>query len=227
MPTLGTGKDRETDRTPGRITLGRVARLLRSKGWRTPIRVELHPGDLHEGDVFICLARKNVVEAIPVVGGAPSRTDPLSAKEKGALKRVGLHPSSSDVIEKSIKEAVRAYAAFINDSLTVEKAAEHLEVNESRIRQRLGGDPASLYGIKHVEGWRLPKFQFDKKGEIPGLSEVVAALSPDLDAVSVCQWFLTPNRDLTLPDGETHISPRDWLRLRRPPSVVGELARNL
>ncbi len=101
-------------------------------------------------------------------------------------------------------------------------------VNPSRVRQRLGGDPRSLYGIKEGKSWRVPKFQFIGRKPIPGMAEVLPALPRDLHPVEVQRWFSTPHPDLYLdPDERRPVAPLDWLRMGRPAEVVADLARNL
>jgi hypothetical protein len=60
---------------------------------------------------------------------------------------------------------------------------------------------------------------------LPGWSEVVAALGPELHPIAVYRWLTTPNADLE--EDERRLSPRDWLRLGHKPATIVELAADL
>lgn len=136
-------------------------------------------------------------------------TSPLRAEEAEPLTRTALE-----------------YARLLQSSLNAEQAAARLDVNPSRIRQRLAGEPRTLYGVKEGKSWRVPKFQFAGRKLVPGIGQVVAALPRDLHAVAVQRWFTTPNPDLHADaEEEQPIAPLDWLRTGRAPEVVAELAR--
>src|SRR5258707_853650 len=86
---------------------------------------------------------------------------------------------------------VATYKRLLTESLSVEEAAKRLGVDGSRIRQRLAA--RTLYGIKLDHNWYLPKFQFDGKQLVPGITEVLAKLPEDLSPVAVYRWFTTAN----------------------------------
>jgi hypothetical protein len=141
-------------------------------------------------------------------------------------------PSEQD---DPIARASAAYSALMETALTIKAVAAALGRNESRIRQRLL--QRSLYGIRRGRGWLLPLFQFQVeerkgtrtvKGVVPGIEQVIPALSPELHPVSVWRWFTSPSTELTdeaTPDKA--ISPRDWLLAGRDPKLVADLARDL
>lgn len=112
-------------------------------------------------------------------------------------------------------------------ALTAAQAAKRLGVNASRIRQRLAGPRRTLYGIKRDGEWRLSRFQFVRKGLLPGIGDVVAALDPKLHPVVVWRWFTTPNPDLLREGQDEPLSPLDWLRAGGDPDEVSTLAEDL
>jgi hypothetical protein len=138
-----------------------------------------------------------------------------------------------------IGQAVAAYAALMETALSIKEVAQGLGRNESRIRQRLL--ERSLYGIRRGRNWLLPLFQFELeerqgertlKGVVPGLDQVLPALSPELHPVSVWRWFTSPSTELVgdeLGDQSPQrpVSPRDWLLAGRNPKAVAELARDI
>lgn len=108
------------------------------------------------------------------------------------------------------------------DSLSVEEAAKLLGVNPSRIRQRLGGKPRTLLGMKVGRSWRVFRYQFHGGQLVPNLEKVIAAM-PDSDPTGDHNWLTLPDPDLEV--GDRTVSPIDWLLLGRDPAPVIEVAR--
>jgi hypothetical protein len=120
------------------------------------------------------------------------------------------------------------FSALIVSAVSTKEAASLLEVDPSRIRQRLIGPRPTLYGVKWRGEWLLPRFQFAGKEEIPGFAEVVPHLDPHLNPVAVARWFLSPSPDLVVEkDDEEPMSPRDWLLAGHSPMEVARLAEGL
>ena len=123
-----------------------------------------------------------------------------------------------------LAEAARLRA----DTMSVEEAAKLLGVNGSRIRQRLGGRPRTLLGMKSGREWRVFRYQFDGDRLVPGLERVIAAMPRDRDPVGDHNWLTLPSSELALEDGnDTLVSPMDWLRLGQDVSRAVEHARML
>src|SRR5215204_112137 len=118
------------------------------------------------------------------------------------------------------------YVALLASALTTREAAGVLEVGESRIRQRLR--EGTLYGVKAGRENRLPAFQFEGGGEVPGIAEVLARIDRSVHPVAVLNWFVLPNRDLYLDEEEARpLSPRHWLLSGGAPEVPAHLAEDL
>ena len=169
-----------------------------------------------------------LVEAVVEEAGRrrqpPPPPDALPAGEAAALQRAGLRtaPPAADGADAVALLAAR-FATLLAGSLSVAEAARRLGVDASRIRQRL--TERTLCGFKHRGEWRLPHFQFDDTGALPGLEQVVPHLDPVLHPVEIENWFLQPSASLEL--GEAAVSPRDWLRAGQPPAAVAEIAAAL
>lgn len=159
---------------------------------------------------------------------ADARSD-LTEPEAEALSRAGfdLEPRARGGDDPLTRTAAE-FCALVATCLGTNEAAARLGVDPSRIRQLLTADKPRLYGFQVDSAWRIPEFQLDGDGLLPGLGEVVAALDPQLHPVVVHQWFTTPSPDLhpTRPV-DRHLSPREWLRAGFPPSAVVELASQL
>jgi hypothetical protein len=153
----------------------------------------------------------------------------LTAEEERVLASGGFDTSPLDLEEtEPLARTALEYAKLLQSSLNVEQAAAWLDVDPSRIRQRLVAESRTLYGVKEGRNWRLPKFQFAGRKLVPGIDQVFATLPRDLHAVAVQRWFTTPHPDLHAdPEEEQSIAPLDWLRIGRSPEVVAELAREL
>ena len=79
------------------------------------------------------------------------------------------------------------FSALVATAVSTREAAKLLDVDPSRIRQRLAGSRPSLYGLKWRGEWLLPRFQFAGRAEVPGLDEVVPHLDPQLNPVGVAR----------------------------------------
>ena len=116
----------------------------------------------------------------------PHPRDDLTEGEAAALERGGfdLEPRAQGRDDPLVRSAAE-YGALLRASLTTSEAAERLGVDSSRIRQRLGASPPTLYGIRSRSGWRLPAFQFHGDGLVPGVGPVLAGLDAELHPVAV------------------------------------------
>ncbi len=168
-----------------------------------------------------------VLAGMPKGRWVPEPAAEISPGEAEAMGEGGL-----DLLPPSIDEpdplAVTAsrYAALLASALTTSEAAGMLGVSEGRVRQRLG--KRTLYGVKAGRENRLPAFQFEGGGEVPGVSRVVGALRPGAHPVAVQNFFTSPSPDLYLDkDEERAISPRDWLLSGGAPEVLLRLAEEL
>jgi hypothetical protein len=164
-----------------------------------------------------------------VGSSGPAEASVLTAEEERVLASGGFDtsPLRAEETEPLARTAIE-YARLLQSSLNVEQAAARLNVDPSRIRQRLAAEPRTLYGVKEGRSWRLPKFQFAGMKLVPGIDQVFAALPRDLHVVAVQRWFTTPHSDLHAdPKEEQSIAPLDWLRTGGAPEVVAELAREI
>src|SRR6266404_8433417 len=87
----------------------------------------------------------------------------LSAAEAAALRGVRVFKDKASVRADNdpLIRSQAQYMALLEESLSAAEAAKLLHVDVSRIRQRLRG--RSLFGIEHEGGWRLPRFQFERR----------------------------------------------------------------
>lgn len=177
-----------------------------------------------------------VLEAIRRLPSAPRREAPerdLTPRERAALERAGFSfaPLPGAVGEAAaaydpLARTVAEYTALLATAWPAPQAAHWLDVDASRVRQRLAR--RSLYGIKLADGWRLPAFQFDAAAPgrvVPGIERVLPRLDPTLHPVGVYRWFAQPNPDLVVA-GEP-VSPLDWLRTGGDPAEAAALAADL
>lgn len=109
------------------------------------------------------------------------------------------------------------------DSLSAEEAAKLLGVNPSRIRQRLGGKPRTLLGMKVGRSWRVFRYQLDGQRLVLNLEKVIAAMPPRQDPVGDHNWLTLPCPDLEV--GDDPVSPITWLRMGNDPAPVVDVAR--
>ena len=162
------------------------------------------------------------------VSSAPVQTrEALSKGELAAIVAVGLSTERwpPEQADDPLTQSIVDYVALIETSLGAAEVARMLEVDVSRVRQRLREH--SLFGVEYEGEWKLPKFQFERRKVLPGLATVLAALPAEMNALEVAEWFLSPNPDLEPEGKEKPLSPRDWLIRGLPAERVAELARGL
>ena len=138
----------------------------------------------------------------------------LSKSELAALQATGLsiRPWAGSAAEDPLTATIVDYMALIETSLSTAQAAAMLDVDVSRIRQRIRN--RSLLGLEYEGEWRLPRFQFERKQVLPALAEVLAVLPAGLNPLDVAAWFLDPNVDLDASADDAAsmpTSPRAWL----------------
>lgn len=151
----------------------------------------------------------------------------LTAAEAAALLAVGAFKDEPLIRADNdpLIQSQAQYMALLEESLTAAQAAKWLSVDVSRIRQRLR--ERSLFGIENEGNWRLPRFQFERRRAIPGLSQVLKALPEDLFPLDVVDWFVLPDNDLQLDSDAAPLTPREWLLSGRPVEPVAAIARDL
>lgn len=175
-----------------------------------------------------------VREAVAQLQRTYYRSDPrsdLTPEEVEALEEGGFNldppePGTDDPLARTAAE----YAALLHTALTTSEAAERLEVDPSRIRQRLTAQPPGLYGIRLDTEWRIPEFQFEGNRLLPGWGQVLAQLSKDVHPVAFHRWLTFPHSDLVCvgdDEEEEPVSPRNWLRAGYPPAAVADLVKEL
>jgi excisionase family DNA binding protein len=157
----------------------------------------------------------------------PDPRKELKAEQIELLERGGFELDRLEFgLEDPIARTAFEYAVLRATALTTQQAAKRLGVNDSRVRQRLS--ERTLYGIKAGDEWRLPTFQFARKGLVPGIEHVFPRLPRGLNPVAVYRWFHTPNPDLEEREGQGKaLTPLQWLQSGSDPDAVAELAAGL
>lgn len=148
----------------------------------------------------------------------------LDTRERSLLEAAGLDfaPTTGTELEAIRLGAAEQFANLTASALTVSEAAEILDVDESRIRQRLGDH--TLHGFKAGRAWQIPSWQFEHSAELPGLAEVMAS-SAEHHPAALCSFMTQPSEEL-LADG-IPTAPRDWLLAGWPVDRVAKLAASL
>lgn len=179
--------------------------------------VDLSPEEL-AADLETALRQIRVVDMRADVGRQFSESD------EAALREGGLDLDARRPDEPSAGAVTAAeMTALLIDSIAVSETARRMGVNQSRVRQMLGG--RSLFGIKGERGWQVPLFQFAGDRPIPGVSAVLRAMPEDLHPVEVWAWLSSPEPDLEV-RGRA-VSPLAWLRSGGSPEPVARLATDL
>lgn len=145
----------------------------------------------------------------------------LSAGEMEVLER---YPTASrEAVTRSLVRTAGVRQGIIDASLSGAEAAKRLGVGTSRIRQRIGD--RTLYAVKSGRAWRLPAWQFTRRGEIPGMAAVIRALPDEVGLVEVDGFVNSPNVDLVIDD--LPVTPLEWLAAGHSPQPVVQIAADL
>ncbi|MEU4673815.1 DNA-binding protein [Amycolatopsis sp. NPDC023774] len=157
---------------------------------------------------------------------SPPNPDPshyFSPDQQAALADVGFDLTAHGDDEPDFRaRTVAAHAVLADSALTVTQAAKALKVDDSRIRHRL--KEGRLTGWKD-QGWRLPSWQFNGSGVLPGLELVLRAIPEDQPALVVAAFMNTPQDDLVISDRPA--TPRQWLLSGGDPEQVAGLVATL
>lgn len=179
-------------------------------------------------DVDLQELAQAVEDALAAAGSVPPYPKPsetFAPDELGLLAKGGFELDAPTLgLKDPVIRGALEYAAMRATALTTKEAAVRLEVNDSRVRQRLA--ERALYGLKVGDEWRLPLFQFEEKGGlVPGIDRVFPRLNQSLSPIAVFHWFTSPNSDLASRETrDVPVSPIAWLRLGLDPTEVVELA---
>lgn len=175
-------------------------------------------------DEFLRLVDAAVEDFLPTRATSDPRHE-LTPDEVRLLEASGVpfQPRATGPDAPLVRTAAE-YAALLAGALSVPRAAAHLRVDTSRVRQRLATH--TLYGIRQPSGWRLPRLQFTEDGLVPAFERLAPRLV-GVDPVSVARWLSGPHPDLVIGSDETPVSPLDWLRMGRDPEPVLALATEL
>jgi hypothetical protein len=186
----------------------------------------LHARGLDVEPKGLAAALQVAVAQIEALYRATPGQEGLTAKEVEAARSGGLDPQPARGARADpLVQGVVAYASLIHTGLTTRQAAARLGVSDARVRQRL--QARTLLAVREGLSWKLPVFQFTKRGELPGWGEVCPSLPPGASPVAVERWLGLPHPDLVTGENETPISPRGWLVEGRPPGAVAALAGEL
>jgi hypothetical protein len=171
-------------------------------------------------------ALRSALDSLPPFQYTLPGEEGLSDGEAQVLREGGLRPEPARGRPSDpIGEAVVDHARLLATGLDTAAAGERLGVSDARVRQRI--EEGSLLALRHGRSWRLPEFQFTRKGELPGWAEVCRRLPADVSPVALERWLLVEHPDLGVGDAEEPLSPLRWLGEGRPAGRVAELAEDL
>lgn len=140
------------------------------------------------------------------------------------LREIGLSPrAEADGLREATRSATAKMAAILADSLSVEEAANRMNLHQSRLRQMLLD--RTLFGIKLDGEWRIPAFQLSGKRQVRNLGPVLRATPPSVHPVELANWLLRTNRALEIED--QLVTPLVWLEAGGDPGPVTAIASEL
>jgi hypothetical protein len=155
--------------------------------------------------------------------GDDTAAEPLSGSDIEFLDtHGGVRDNRAALMKARISAAVRAASVF-DETLTVDQAAELLDVSPSRVRHRISdGTLYSYPGEGRGVARRLPSWQFLDGEPIPHLAEVLDALPEDFTPVEVRDFVL--NAQVEHPARGITVDLAGWLVDGGDPAPAIELA---
>lgn len=152
----------------------------------------------------------------------------LTESQVARIEELGIVRPPSSTPSPRLRTRQRQAAALAG-GIRVAEAAAILDVDESRIRQRIKN--RTLYAIRIGRSYTIPKFQFVTDADdtplqlIPNVGMVIHAIPETLPLISIVNWFRTPNDALTIDGAAT--TPAGWLLAGADPAVLVDLAAEL
>jgi hypothetical protein len=135
-----------------------------------------------------------IPDVVEVLRSLPPRPESrLTGAERDLLLRLGVDPTEESDRPRLLGMLHRSQLEA--DSLTVSEAAELIDRDPSRIRQRLTDPGRSLLGFRRRSGqreWLLPRFQFDLGlHDLKAWAVLLQALpaADDTSPVALVQWL--------------------------------------
>ena len=169
-------------------------------------------------------ALQHAIESMHRTLYAPSSGE-LTVSELALLKQAAVDVNDHHDREDPMLAHATEFGAILATSLSATQAAKRLRgITPVRVRQMIRA--GTLYAIRIEGRWKIPIFQFDKKGLIPNIGGVNAAVPRTLDAVSVLRWYTTPDPELET-SSDHALSPLDWLKAGRDPTPAIKIAHDL
>ena len=127
----------------------------------------LHARGLDVAPKGLAAALRIAIAQIEALYRAKPGQEGLTAEEVEAARSGGLDPQPARGARADpLVQGVVAYAGLIHTGLTTRQTAARLGVSDARVRQRL--QARTLLAVREGLSWRLPVFQFTKRGELPG-----------------------------------------------------------
>lgn len=165
----------------------------------------------------------SALRSAPVAGSAGLSTHERSVLDRFSGVTIPEGWTNEDTGRAWVKNSTENLANAVLTSLSVEEAATLLGISPSRVRHRVSEH--SLYGFKTGNRLRLPAWQFDGDGPLPGMRTVLASLPDELHPLEIAGFMDNPAGGLDVADRS--LSPRAWLISAGDPAVVAGLARQL
>lgn len=178
------------------------------------------------GAEAVTQAAATFIRLHPLYHTPPSAKD-LSESELEVLEAGGFpKPPPKLSLGDNIAIVAGEVGVLIAGALSQAQTAKLLDVDPSRVRQRIG--QGTLYAITGANNVKvLPRFQFTDQGLLPGLEKVLPVINKEAHPIAVQRFFLTPNADLYSEELNADLSPRDWLITGHSPDPVARIAADL
>ena len=167
----------------------------------------LHARGLDVEPKGLAAALRAAIAQIEALYRAKPGQEGLTSEEVEAARSGRARPAALPAAPAPTRSfrALWPHASLIHTGLTTRQTAARLGVSDARVRQRL--QARTPLAVREGLSWKLPVFQFTKRGELPGWGQVCLSLPSAASPVAVERWLRLPHPDLVTGENETPISP--------------------
>lgn len=165
----------------------------------------------------------DALEELRAQGWLREAPPPLTDVETSFLEmHGGVRDNREALVRARVTSRVRG-ESFERENMTVDQAAELMDVSASRVRHRIGD--GSIYAYASTGrgvARRIPYWQFHDREPIPHLASVLAELPDDYRPSEIRTFVL--NAEVDDPIRDAAVPLLDWLRDGGDPEPARELA---
>ncbi len=128
----------------------------------------------------------------------------------GGARGLDDSPEDRQCLRESLEALIKDCRAFVTEAYDTAAVASWLGLSSEEVANKAREVPPSLAVFEvHPGTLKFPQWQFSESGLIPHMSDLLAAVPPQVNAFVLARFMVTPHVDLDI--GTGRLSPRAWL----------------